>query len=90
MERMTLDGTATLSQLSPTVQQSPDPLRLSGEGYGDMVVMSAETYENFMRDMVIWSKLREAEIREEYDDRTLTAEEVFTSMRRITGGGSVA
>ncbi|MBQ9348346.1 MAG: hypothetical protein IJT94_13605, partial [Oscillibacter sp.] len=61
-----------------------------GEGYGDMVVMSAAAYDTFMRDMVIWSKLREAEIREEYDDRTLTAEEVFTSMRKIIGGGSVA
>ena len=84
MEQITLDGTATLSQLSPTVQQSPDPLRLSGEGYGDMVVMSAEAYEDFMRDMVIWSKLREAEIQAKYDNRRYTQEEINIYMMNIT------
>lgn len=90
MEQIHADNQASLSQISRTVHQAAAPMLLSGEGCQDMVVMSVETYENLMLQMDLEVKLMESEVREEYDDRTYTPEEVFAEMREITGGGSAA
>lgn len=96
MEQVQADGQDPLSRILPKVREAAEPLRLTVEGDGgadentEMVVMSVETYDNFLRDIFIWSKLREAEIEEEYDDTTYTHEEVFAALRASIGGDSVA
>jgi len=48
------------SDISKIVHENKEPIFLTKNGYGDMVVMSIETYEKMTMDNVICEKLKEA------------------------------
>ena len=64
-----------------TMVQEGEPVYLTKNGYGSMVVMSIEEYSR-ITDM-IEMKLDEAEIQSKLTSERLTHEEVFTSARSI-------
>ncbi|MFI3330035.1 MAG: type II toxin-antitoxin system Phd/YefM family antitoxin [bacterium] len=49
------------TEISKTVHETGEPIFLTKNGYGDMVVMSMETYKSMQFDIEINTKLREAE-----------------------------
>lgn len=49
------------ADISRTVHESDEPVFLTKNGYGDMVVMSIEAYEQFRLENEIHAKLQEAE-----------------------------
>ena len=49
------------ADISKTVHQTRQPVFLTKNGYGDMVVMSMEAYENLQFESEIFHKLQEAE-----------------------------
>ncbi|MFI3330101.1 MAG: type II toxin-antitoxin system Phd/YefM family antitoxin [bacterium] len=49
------------TEISKTVHETGEPIFLTKNGYGDMVVMSMETYKNMQFDIEISTKLREVE-----------------------------
>ena len=49
------------SDISKTVHETNQPVFLTKNGYGDMVVLSVEAYENLQFESEVYSKLKEAE-----------------------------
>ncbi len=53
-----LKDTAAISQMC---NESTEPVYITKNGYGDMVIMSMKTYEQNMKKLEIYQKLAEAE-----------------------------
>ena len=69
------------SEISELFRTTGEPIFVTKNGYGDMVVMSMETYEKQMRLLDIYSKLATAE-EQIKTGRTMSAE---TSMQDLRG-----
>ena len=50
------------TDISKTVHESTEPVFLTKNGYGDMVVMSLEQYESIISENIIAAKLKESAI----------------------------
>lgn len=73
------------SAISKTVHETREPVFLTKNGYGDMVVMSIEAYEGKLFETEIYLKLKEAELEAKSTNKRYTHEEVFADLRaRIT------
>lgn len=70
------------ADISRTVHETAEPVFLTKNGYGDMVVMSIETYERKLFESEIYLKLKEAEIEAKSTDLRYTHEEVFSNLRK--------
>lgn len=72
----------SFAEISRSVHQSNEPVILTKNGYGDMVVLSYETYENLQYELGISAKLREAEVEAETTQERFLHEDVMTSLRQ--------
>ena len=52
------------------VHENNEPVFLTKNGYGDMVVLSMEAYENLQFESEVYAKLLEAEREAEHSDKT--------------------
>ena len=68
------------TEISSIVHETNSPIFLTKNGYGDMVVMSVEAYENIKFQNEVYFKLREAEI--ENSDKRYSHDEVFGDLRK--------
>lgn len=76
----------SFADISRTVHETAEPVFLTKNGYGDMVVMSIEAYEGKLFESEIYFKLKEAELEAKYTDKRYSHEEVFSDIRsRIAG-----
>lgn len=71
----------SFAEISRTVHQNDDPVILTKNGYGDMVVLSYEAYEKLQYELDVSAKLREAEIEAETTSRRYSHEEVMAGLR---------
>ena len=69
------------AEISKTVHETAQPVFLTKNGYGDMVVLSIEAYENMQFESEIYFKLREAEQEAEYTDKRFSSKEVLNAMK---------
>ena len=69
------------SDISRVVHDSREPVFLTKNGYGDMVVMSMEAYEEKQFESDIYLKLKEAELQTQSTDERLSHEFVFDGLR---------
>ena len=76
------------SDISKTVHETNQPVFLTKNGYGDMVVLSVEAYENLQFESEVYSKLKEAEQEAEQSNIRYSSKEVLAAMREIIKGGS--
>lgn len=67
------------TEIEEIVTTSQSPVFLTKNGYGSMVVMSIQSYENMMNN--IESKLDEADRMAEFSDVRLSHDEVFADLR---------
>jgi len=65
------------ADISRTVHESAEPVFLTKNGRGDMVVMSMKAYEAKHYDSEIYLKLKEAELEAKATNNRLSHEEVF-------------
>jgi prevent-host-death family protein len=72
------------SAISKVVHETQEPVFLTKNGYGDMVVMSMEAYEDKLFDSEIYDKLKEAELEAKSTKSRLSHEAVFSELRRRT------
>lgn len=72
----------SFAEISRSVHQSDEPVILTKNGYGDMVVLSYETYESLQYEMGISAKLREAEIEAETTQERFLHEDVMADLRQ--------
>lgn len=78
------------TDISKLVHEKEEPIFLTKNGYGDMVVMSMETYEKFQFENEIFLKLKEAELEAEATTKRISHKEVINNLRgRIAGGENI-
>ncbi|MHB1652712.1 MAG: type II toxin-antitoxin system Phd/YefM family antitoxin [Desulfitobacteriaceae bacterium] len=70
------------ADISRTVHETSEPVFLTKNGYGDMVVMSIEAYERKQFESEIYFKLKEAELEAKSTDVRYSHEEVFSDLRK--------
>ena len=69
------------TEISEACQNSKEPIYITKKGYGHLVVMSMETYEEKLKKADLYEKLAEAENQIKNGDKLLDAENVFKSLR---------
>ena len=72
------------AEISKIVHENNEPVFLTKNGYGDMVVLSMEAYENLQFEREVYAKLLEAEREAEHSDKTYSTKEVLQALREIT------
>ena len=76
------------ADISKTVHETKQPVFLTKNGFGDMVVMSLEAYEDLRFESEVYSKLKEAEYEAELSNKRFSSKEVLKSMREALGENS--
>jgi len=71
------------ADISKTVHESDEPVFLTKNGYGDMVVMSYESYEKLNFKSEIYAKLLEAEKEAEATDKRVSQKEVLSHLKGL-------
>ena len=74
------------ADISRTVHETAQPVFLTKNGYGDMVVLSMESYESLQFESEVYFKLQEAEKEAELTDQRYSPKEVLQAMREAIGG----
>lgn len=65
------------NEISEICHRKNEPIFITKNGYGDLVVMSIDTYERQMALVDVYKKLAEAEIQIDEGAKMLDGEEVF-------------
>ena len=76
------------AEISKTVHETNQPVFLTRNGYGDMVVLSVEAYENLQFESEVYSKLKEAEQEAEQSNTRYSSKDMLVAMRGAIKGGS--
>lgn len=74
------------ADISRIVHETAEPVFLTKNGYGDMVVMSIEAYEQKLFESEIYFKLKEAELEAKSTNKRFSHEEVFSDLRSRLAG----
>lgn len=69
------------ADISKTVHETKQPIFLTKNGFGDMVVMSIESYENLQFESEVYFKLREAEQEAQITNKRFSSKDVLKSLR---------
>ncbi len=69
------------ADISKIVHETAEPVFLTKNGYGDMVVMSIEAYESRLYKKEIYLKLKEAELEAKSTKTRYTHDEIFSDLR---------
>lgn len=69
------------TEISRAVHETNEPVILTKNGYGDMVVLSYNEYEKYQYEMMVARELRAAELESETTTERYAHEDVMTSIR---------
>ena len=89
MIRPVSDLRNNFADISKTVHETAQPVFLTKNGYGDMVVLSMDAFENLQFESEVYFKLQEAEREAKLTDKRYSSEEVLKAMRDAIGGEQV-
>ena len=81
MIRPVSDLRNNFADISKTVHETDQPVFLTKNGYGDMVVLSMEAYEKLHFESEVYFKLMEAEREAELSDIRYSSKDVLKAMR---------
>ena len=81
-----LKDTAAISQMC---SESTEPVYITKNGYGDMVVLSMEAFENLQFESEVYFKLQEAEREAELTEQRYSSKDVLNAMKAAIGGEQV-
>ena len=70
------------TEISDLCHARRDPIFITKNGYGDLVVMSIETYEAMMETAAVDTAIAEAEAEFERDGQLYDAKDALASLRR--------
>ncbi|MFD0954067.1 type II toxin-antitoxin system Phd/YefM family antitoxin [Virgibacillus natechei] len=73
------------TDISELCHQTKEPVFITKDGYGDLVVMSMETYESSLGELELYQKLAEAEAQIKNGEELLEGEEVFKNLKKKHG-----
>ena len=77
------------ADISKTVHETAQPVFLTKNGYGDMVVLSMEAYEHLQLESEIYTKLQAAEREAELTDTRYSSKDVLNAVRSAIEGEQV-
>jgi len=69
------------ADISKVVHETGKPVFLTKNGFGDMVVLSMEAYENLQLESEIYLKLKEAERQAKLTEKRFSAKEVLSELK---------
>ncbi len=71
------------TEISKLCHENEEPIFITKNGYGDMVVMSMETYEKKLAKAELYDKLVKAEEQLEDRETLLDAEDIFAKVKSL-------
>ena len=86
MIRPVSDLRNNFADTSRTVHETAQPVFLTKNGYGDMVVLSMEAFENLQFESEVYFKLQEAEREAEMTEQRYSSKDVLKAMKAVIGG----
>ena len=89
MIRPVSDLRYNFADISKTVHETAQPVFLTKNGYGDMVVLSMEAFENLQFESEVYFKLQEAEKEAELTAPRYSSKDVLKAMKAASGGERV-
>ena len=89
MIRPVSDLRNNFDDISKIVHETAQPVFLTKNGYGDMVVLSMEAFENLQFESEVYFKLQEAEKEAELTDQRYSSKDVLKAMKDAIGGERV-
>ncbi len=72
------------AEISKTVHETKQPVFLTKNGFGDMVVLSMEAYENLQFESEVYYKLREAEREAQTANKRYSSKDVLKAMKEAS------
>ena len=85
MIRPVSDLRNNFAEISKTVHETSQPVFLTKNGFGDMVVLSMEAYENLQFESEVYFKLQEAEREAQTTKQRYSSKDVLKAMRETIG-----
>ncbi len=85
MIRPVSDLRNNFAEISKTVHETAQPVFLTKNGFGDMVVLSMEAYENLQFESEVYAKLQEAEREAEATEQRFSSKDVLKAMKEVIG-----
>ncbi len=73
------------AEISKIVHETAQPVFLTKNGFGDMVVLSIEAYENLQFESEVYLKLQEAEKEAKLTDKRFSSKEILAELKGATG-----
>lgn len=86
MIRPVSDLRNNFADISRTVHETAQPVFLTKNGYGDMVVLSMEAFENLQFESEVYFKLQEAEREADMTEQRYSSKDVLKAMKAVIGG----
>ena len=86
MIRPVSDLRNNFAEISKTVHETAQPVFLTKNGYGDMVVLSMEAFQNMQFESEVYFKLLEAEREAVHTNKRYSSKEVLKAMKEAIGG----
>lgn len=75
------------AEISKIVHETAQPVFLTKNGFGDMVVLSMEAFENLQFESEVYFKLQAAEKEAELTDTRYSSKDVLKAMKEAIGSG---
>ena len=69
------------AEISKTVHETSQPVFLTKNGYGNMVVLSMEAFQNMQFESEVYFKLLEAEREAEHTKKRYSSKDVLKAMK---------
>jgi len=86
MIRPVSDLRNNFADISKTVHETEQPVFLTKNGFGDMVVMSMEAFQNMQFESEVYFKLLEAEREAEHTNKRYSSKDALKAMRDAIDG----
>lgn len=77
------------SEISKIVHETAQPVFLTKNGFGDMVVLSMDAYENLQFESEVYFKLMEAEREAKASAQRFSSKDVLKAMKDAAGAVNV-
>ena len=74
------------AEISKTVHETSQPVFLTKNGYGNMVVLSMEAFQNMQFESEVYLKLLEAEREAEHTLKRYSSKDVLKAMKEAIEG----
>jgi len=76
----------SFAEISKIVHETAQPVFLTKNGYGDMVVLSMEAFQNLQFESEVYFKLLEAEREAAHTSKRFSSKEVLQAMQKAIEG----